>query len=166
MASLAACGDESTVVPGAPADETTDATTDVTADAAGVASTLEKSTMTKPTVTVPTGPSPTTLVTEDLVAGTGAEATKGTTVSVHYVGVHYVDGSQFDASWDRGQPLEFTIGAGQVIAGWDQGVEGMKVGGRRQLVIPADLAYGPRGFPPVIQPNETLVFVVDLVAVR
>ncbi len=119
----------------------------------------------KPTVSVPAGAAPTSLVIEDLVVGTGPEATKGKQVSVHYVGVHYTDGSQFDASWDRGDPLGFTIGSGQVIAGWDQGVAGMKVGGRRQLTIPSALAYGARGFPPVIQPNETLVFVVDLLVV-
>ena len=122
--------------------------------------------MTKPSVSVPDGQAPTTLVTEDLVVGTGVEAVKRSRVSVHYVGVHYSDGTQFDASWDRGSPLPFTIGAGEVIAGWDQGVAGMKVGGRRQLVIPPDLAYGAGGFPPVIQPNETLVFVVDLIAVN
>ena len=119
----------------------------------------------KPTVSLPEGALPTALVITDLVTGTGAEATKGTTVSVHYVGVN-TDGSEFDASWDRGQPLDFRIGAGQVIAGWDQGVAGMKIGGRRQLVIPPDLAYGSRGAPPVIKPNATLVFVVDLLAVR
>lgn len=121
--------------------------------------------MSKPTVSVPTGAVPTTLVAEDLVLGTGTEATKGKTVTVQYVGVH-LDGSQFDASWDRSEPFSFRLGGGQVIAGWDQGVAGMKIGGRRQLVIPADLAYGPRGFPPVIQPNETLVFVVDLLDVK
>ncbi len=118
----------------------------------------------KPTVSLPEGPLPTTLVSTDLVVGTGAEAAPGQQVSVHYVGVH-TDGSQFDASWDSGQPLVFPLGAGRVIAGWDQGVAGMKVGGRRQLVIPADLAYGASGYPPVIKPNETLVFVVDLISV-
>jgi len=127
--------------------------------------TEQEQTMSKPTVSVPTGAAPTTLVQTDLVVGTGAEATKGKTVKVHYVGVHYTDGSQFDASWDRGEAFSFRLGGGQVIAGWDQGVEGMKVGGRRQLVIPGSLAYGARGFPPVIQPNETLVFVVDLLEV-
>ena len=122
--------------------------------------------MNKPTVSIPEGSPPAGLVTDDLVVGTGPEAIKGSQVRVHYVGVHHTDGSQFDASWDRGEPLPFTIGAGQVISGWDQGVEGMRVGGRRQLIIPADLGYGACGFPPVIQPNETLVFVVDLLAVN
>lgn len=128
-------------------------------------STETESAMSKPTVSVPSGPAPTSLVTEDLVVGDGAEAVAGKQVTVQYVGVHYSDGSQFDASWDRGEPFSFLLGGRQVIAGWDQGVVGMKAGGRRQLTIPGDLAYGAQGFPPVIQPNETLVFVVDLLAV-
>jgi len=120
---------------------------------------------TKPTVTVPPGPAPTTLQKQDLILGTGAEAAAGKKVSVQYVGVHYTTGKQFDASWDRGEPFSFTLGAGDVIKGWDQGVPGMKVGGRRQLIIPPDLAYGPAGAPPDIGPNETLVFVVDLLSV-
>ncbi len=120
---------------------------------------------TKPAVTVPTGPAPTTLQKQDLIVGTGAEAVAGKKVSVQYVGVHYATGKQFDASWDRGEPFPFTLGEGDVIKGWDQGVPGMKVGGRRQLVIPPDLAYGPGGAPPDIGPNETLVFVVDLLSV-
>jgi len=120
---------------------------------------------TKPTVTVPSGPAPTTLQKQDLIVGTGAEAAAGKKVSVQYVGVSYSTGKQFDASWDRGQPFSFTLGEGDVIKGWDQGVPGMKVGGRRQLVIPPDLAYGPAGAPPDIGPNETLVFVVDLLSV-
>jgi peptidylprolyl isomerase len=87
-------------------------------------------------------------------------------VTVHYVGVSKANGRQFDASWDRGEPFQFQLGAGQVIPGWDQGVAGMKVGGRRELVIPPRLAYGPAGSPPTIGPNETLVFVVDLLAVQ
>ena len=120
---------------------------------------------TKPTVSVPSGPAPTTLQKQDLVVGTGAQAVAGKKVSVQYVGVHYATGKQFDASWDRGEPFSFTLGEGDVIKGWDQGVPGMKVGGRRQLVIPPDLAYGPSGVPPDIGPNETLVFVVDLLSV-
>ncbi|HVW35563.1 MAG TPA: FKBP-type peptidyl-prolyl cis-trans isomerase [Acidimicrobiia bacterium] len=102
---------------------------------------------------------------KDLIVGKGKEAQAGQKVSVQYVGVAFSTKKQFDASWDRGQPFNFTLGAGDVIKGWDQGVVGMKVGGRRQLVIPPDLAYGPNGYPPVIGPNETLVFVVDLVSV-
>jgi peptidylprolyl isomerase len=120
---------------------------------------------TKPTVTVPSGPAPTTLQKQDLIVGTGAQAVAGKKVSVQYVGVHYTTGKQFDASWDRHEPFSFTLGEGDVIKGWDQGVPGMKVGGRRQLVIPPDLAYGPGGAPPDIGPNETLVFVVDLLSV-
>ena len=108
---------------------------------------------------------PTDLVVTELSEGDGTEATAGSTVSVHYVGVAHSTGEEFDASYNRGTPLQFRLGAGQVIAGWDQGVQGMKVGGRRQLVIPPHLAYGDRGAGGVIRPGETLVFVVDLVAV-
>ena len=117
----------------------------------------------KPTVDVPAGDAPKTLQSKDIVVGTGAEAANGQKVSVQYVGVSFSTKKQFDASWDRGSPFKFTLGAGDVIQGWDQGVVGMKVGGRRQLVIPPDLAYGPGGYPPVIAANETLVFVIDLV---
>ena len=120
---------------------------------------------TKPEITVPKGKAPKKLVVKDIKEGTGAEATAGSNVTVQYVGTSFKNGRQFDASWDRGEPFSFQLGAGSVIPGWDQGVEGMKVGGRRQLVIPPDLAYGPQGSPPAIGPNETLVFVVDLVSV-
>jgi peptidylprolyl isomerase len=119
----------------------------------------------KPTVTVPDTPPPTTLLVEDLTVGSGAEAVAGKQVTVHYVGVSYSTKQQFDASWDRNQPFTFALGSGQVIRGWDQGVARMKVGGRRKLTIPPDLAYGPQGRPPVIAPNETLVFVIDLLGV-
>src|SRR4051812_35720870 len=115
----------------------------------------------KPTVKAPTGKAPTKLVIKDLKRGTGATAKEGRVVTVQYVGVLYKDGKQFDASWDRGQPFQFQLGAGMVIPGWDQGVKGMKVGGRRELIIPPDLAYGPSGNGP-IGPNETLIFVIDL----
>src|SRR4051812_1567807 len=120
---------------------------------------------TKPTVDVPTGPAPTKLVVKDLKTGDGAEAKSGDQVSVQYVGVLYDGGKQFDASWDRGQPFDFQLGSGQVIPGWDQGVAGMKVGGRRELIIPPDLGYGAQGQPPTIPANATLVFVIDLVSV-
>ena len=120
---------------------------------------------TKPKVAVPVGKVPTTLQKTDLIVGNGAEAAAGKKVSVQYVGVSYSTKQQFDASWDRGQPFSFVLGEGDVIKGWDQGVPGMKVGGRRQLVIPPDLAYGANGAPPAIGPNETLVFVVDLLGV-
>ena len=108
---------------------------------------------------------PTDLVVTELVEGEGAEAASGATVSVHYVGVAHSTGEEFDASYNRGTPLQFRLGVGQVIPGWDQGVEGMKVGGRRQLVIPPHLGYGDRGAGGVIKPGETLIFVVDLLGV-
>jgi peptidylprolyl isomerase len=123
-------------------------------------------TSTKPTVEVPDGPPPTTLQVDDIVVGDGAEATAGDTLTMQYVGVNYADGKQFDASWDNGQPFTFQLGGGQVIPGWDQGIEGMKVGGRRELIVPPDLGYGEQGSPPAIKPNETLVFVVDLLDVQ
>jgi peptidylprolyl isomerase len=123
-------------------------------------------TSTKPTVEVPDGPPPTTLQVGDIVVGDGAEATAGDTLTMQYVGVNYADGKQFDASWDNGQPFTFQLGGGQVIPGWDQGIEGMKVGGRRELIVPPDLGYGEQGSPPAIKPNETLVFVVDLLDVQ
>ncbi len=120
----------------------------------------------KPEVAIPAGEEPPgSLVLDDLTVGDGAEATTGTTVEVHYVGVAWSNGKQFDASWDRGDTFSFRLGAGQVIDGWDQGVAGMKVGGRRRLTIPPKLGYGKRGAGGVIKGNETLVFVVDLVGV-
>jgi len=120
----------------------------------------------KPEVTIPEGAPPAALAKEDLVVGTGAEATAGRTVEVHYVGVSWSTKKQFDASWDRGRPFDFPLGAGRVIRGWDDGVAGMRVGGRRRLIIPPELGYGARGAGGAIGPNETLVFVVDLLAVR
>ena len=108
---------------------------------------------------------PTDLVVTDITEGDGAEATSGSTVEVHYVGVSHSTGEEFDASYNRGQPLSFRLGVGQVISGWDQGVTGMKVGGRRQLVIPPHLGYGDRGAGGAIAPGETLIFVVDLLRV-
>ena len=122
-------------------------------------------TATKPVVTVPDAPPPAYLEIEDLVVGTGDTATAGRKVTVQYVGVAYSTKRQFDASWDRGQPFSFPLGAGRVIRGWDQGVAGMKVGGRRKLVIPPRLGYGDRGAGGAIAPGETLIFVVDLLEV-
>jgi peptidylprolyl isomerase len=122
-------------------------------------------TSTKPKVEVPEGQPPSGLEIKDLKEGDGATAKAGDAVTVQYVGINYSNGEQFDASWDNGQPFTFNLGAGEVIPGWDQGVAGMKIGGRRQLVIPPDLAYGEGGSPPAIGPNETLIFVVDLVGV-
>lgn len=104
-------------------------------------------------------------MTEDLTVGEGAEATSGSSVSVHYVGAAFRSGEEFDASWDRDQPFSFRLGKGQVIPGWDAGVQGMRVGGRRRLTIPSAMAYGARGAGGVIAPHEPLVFVVDLLAV-
>ena len=120
----------------------------------------------KPKVEVPAGPPPKQLETEELVEGTGAEAKSGDQITVQYVGANYKTGKQFDASWDRGEPFSFTLGAGEVIPGWDQGIAGMKVGGRRELIIPPELGYGATGSPPVIPPNETLIFIVDLLGVK
>lgn len=119
----------------------------------------------KPDVSIPAGAPPDDLKMEDLVVGTGTEATAGKTVDVQYVGVGWSTRQQFDASWDRASPFSFPLGAGQVIKGWDQGVAGMKVGGRRRLTIPARLAYGDRGAGGAIKPGEALVFVVDLLKV-
>ena len=120
----------------------------------------------KPEIDFPDGPPPDDLEVTELTEGDGQEATSGSTVSVHYVVVAHSTGEEFDASYNRGAPLDFRLGVGQVISGWDQGVQGMKVGGRRRLVIPPHLAYGDRGAGGVIQPGETLIFVVDLVDVR
>jgi peptidylprolyl isomerase len=120
----------------------------------------------KPEIDFPDGPPPSDLEITDLTEGDGAEATAGKTVSVHYVGVAHSTGEEFDASYNRGAPLDFRLGVGQVISGWDTGVQGMKVGGRRRLVIPPHLAYGDRGAGGAIKPGETLIFVVDLLDVR
>jgi peptidylprolyl isomerase len=119
----------------------------------------------KPEVTVPDAPA-TELVTDDIVAGDGAEAKSGDEVEVEYVGVAQSTGTEFDSSFEREEPFSFNLGAGEVIPGWDEGIAGMKEGGRRLLVIPGDQAYGPTGQPPDIGPDETLVFAVDLVAVK
>ena len=151
---FAACGDDDD-------DESTGSSTTETQQTADV------DTSKKPKVEVPEGQPPAGLKIEDLKVGDGATAQTGDAVTVQYVGVAYSTGKQFDASWDSPgqQPFPFTIGAGEVIPGWDQGVAGMKVGGRRELTIPPELAYGEQGYPPDIAPNETLIFVIDLVDV-
>ena len=121
--------------------------------------------MRKPDVTIPDQEPPTDLVLDDIDEGDGEEAIAGSTVTVQYVGVSWSTGEQFDASWDRMEPFRFGLGQGQVIQGWDDGVQGMKVGGRRRLTIPPHMGYGPAGAGGVIAPNETLVFVVDLLGV-
>jgi len=157
---LTGCGDdESSISAG-------DRPSGASAAASSAASSSDNKDLTmKPTVTVPAGPAPSALKIDDLVVGAGAAAEAGKPISVQYVGVSYSTGKQFDASWDSGKAFDFTLGAGKVIQGWDEGIVGMKVGGRRQLTIPPDKAYGAQGFPPVIAPNETLVFVVDLLKV-
>jgi peptidylprolyl isomerase len=120
----------------------------------------------KPVVDPVQGPAPADLVVEDITVGDGDEAKPGQSVSVHYVGVAHSTGEEFDASWNRGAPFDFPLGAGRVIAGWDRGVAGMKVGGRRRLVIPPHLGYGDRGAGGAIRGGETLIFVVDLLGVR
>jgi len=154
---VAGCGDD---------DSSNDSagSTDSTAAEAPEASD-DASNRSRPKVTVPSGAPPKQLEETDLIEGTGAEAKSGDKVTVQYVGVGYDSGKEFDASWNRGEPFSFTLGATEVIPGWDQGVEGMKVGGQRELVIPPELAYGETGAPPAIGPNETLVFVIDLLEV-
>ena len=121
--------------------------------------------MERPVIAKPEGDIPFELGIDDLVEGGGDEAVAGSKVTVHYVGVAFRSGEEFDASWNRGEPFQFRLGKGQVIPGWDQGVAGMKVGGRRRLTIPSAMAYGARGAGGVIAPHEPLVFVVDLLAV-
>jgi peptidylprolyl isomerase len=163
---LAACGNQtkdsrdSASGSAPPAEDATTETTPETAPATDgkISTDLKK----KPAIPKPAGSPPTKLDIEDVVEGKGKAAKKGDTVSVQYVGVAFSTGEEFDASWNGGEPFEFKLGEGAVIQGWDEGVAGMKEGGRRKLTIPADLAYGPQGSPPAIGPNETLVFVVDL----
>jgi peptidylprolyl isomerase len=122
-------------------------------------------TSTKPEIPRPSGSPPRRLEKEDIVRGKGPAAKPGDTVLVHYAGVTFSTGEEFDASWNSGQPIRFPLGGGKVIEGWDKGIVGMKVGGRRMLTIPPELAYGAQGFPPAIGPNETLVFVVDMLEI-
>jgi peptidylprolyl isomerase len=145
-------------------DSSTESTgTTTTESTAAEAAASEK---TKPKVTVPKGAPPKQLETKELEEGSGAEAKAGDEVTVQYVGVNYKNGREFDSSWSRNEPFPLTLGAGSVIPGWEQGIEGMKVGGRRELIIPPELAYGEAGYPPAIGPNETLVFVIDLLEVN
>jgi peptidylprolyl isomerase len=120
----------------------------------------------RPTITIPDGEAPSDLEIVDEIVGDGDEATVGSRVVVHYVGVAWSNGKEFDASWNRGDTFDFRLGAREVIEGWDRGVKGMRVGGRRRLTIPPHLGYGSRGAGGVIKGGETLVFVVDLVGVR
>jgi len=155
---IAGCGSSNDSSTGS-SESTATATESTSAEAAGG----EK---TKPKVAVPKGAPPKQLEVKDLEEGSGVEAKSGDKVTVQYVGVDYKNGKEFDSSWSRNEPYAFGLGAGRVIPGWDQGVEGMKVGGRRELIIPPELAYGEAGAPPAIGPNETLVFVIDLLEVN
>jgi peptidylprolyl isomerase len=160
--STASSGAETTTEAESPQnDETSDEESSQAEEAAS-----EASGKGKPKVSVPQGPPPKKLVTNDLRQGSGPAAKAGDEVTVQYVGVGYDSGEQFDASWDRGEPFTFTLGANQVIPGWEEGIEGIRVGGQRELIIPPGLAYGAAGSPPTIGPNETLIFVVDLLGVK
>jgi peptidylprolyl isomerase len=162
LLAFAGCGDDDS------SDEGTTAAGEETSggEASGaVEKSGDASDRTKPEVTVPDGEPPTELVENELIEGTGAEAKKGDEVTVQYVGVGFESEEEFDSSWSRNEPFSFQLGSGSVIPGWEMGVEGMKVGGRRELVIPSELAYGATGSPPAIGPNETLIFVVDLLEV-
>ncbi|MGY4907210.1 FKBP-type peptidyl-prolyl cis-trans isomerase [Streptomyces sp. 900116325] len=121
--------------------------------------------LTKPEIDLPGGDAPTELTIRDLVVGDGLEAKPGRVVQVHYVGVTFESGKEFDTSWDRGQTFKFAVGGGKVIKGWDRGVRGMKVGGRREIIVPARLGYGNQSPSPLIPAGSTLVFVVDLLSV-
>ena len=125
-----------------------------------------RDTGTKPVIPKPSGSPPRRLQKEDIVRGKGPAAKPGNTLTVHYAGVTFTTGDEFEASWNSGQPYSFPLGAGAVIPGWDKGLAGMKKGGRRMLTIPPELAYGSQGSPPAIGPNETLVFVVDLLEIQ
>jgi FKBP-type peptidyl-prolyl cis-trans isomerase len=157
-AGVAACGSSKTpgvqIAPSAGATSTTVSTP-----------TIPPAISKKPVVSVPKGPAPAGLVVKDLIKGTGTSAHQGQTVTVNYVGVLYKTGKEFDSSWSRNQPFTTALSTGSVIPGWVKGIAGMRVGGRRELVIPPSLGYGKRGSPPTIPPNSTLVFVVDLISV-
>ena len=157
-----ACGDDDS---GEPAAEATQAKTSEEPSPSAQREAL-KDTSTRPVIPKPSGSPPRRLEKQDLVKGKGPAAKPGDTLTVHYVGVAFSTGEEFDASWDRGQPYPVSLGAGDVIAGWDKGLVGMRKGGRRMLTIPPELAYGPEGRPPTILPNETLIFVVDAVALQ
>jgi peptidylprolyl isomerase len=154
---MAGCGDDGASTGADDLEDTAMAT-----DAAGVEVTGNLGE--KPAISLPGGEPPAELVIVDLVEGDGEAATAASRVTTHYVGVSWLQGGQFDASWDRGQPIAF--GLDQVIRGWGEGIPGMRVGGRRLLVIPPDLAYGEASPTPAIAPNDTLVFVIDLVGVE
>ncbi len=153
LLALAGCGDDDS-----------SGTTEGTDTTAAVAASGGSADDGKPKVTVPDGAAPTQLLMKDLTEGSGPAAKRGDNVTVEYVGVGFESGKEFDTSWGR-EPFAFQLGSGQVIPGWEEGVVGMKAGGRRQLLVPPELAYGEAGFPPSIAPNEALVFVIDLLEI-
>jgi peptidylprolyl isomerase len=161
VAGLSACGGSSK----APGVQLAPSSGQTSAAAPTTTANLPPALSRKPTVNVPKGPPPSHLVVKDLITGSGTSARANGTVTVNYVGVLYNTGKQFDSSWTRNQPFTTPLSAGSVIPGWVQGIQGMKVGGRRELIIPPALAYGKSGSPPTIPPNSTLVFVVDLLSV-
>jgi peptidylprolyl isomerase len=164
---LAACGDDDDDGGnGASADTATQQGTGTETTSPADAEAALKDTSKKPVIPKPTGAPPRKLVKEDIVKGTGPGAKNGDTVVVHYVGMNFSNGQEFDASWDTGSPFPVQLGAGMVIKGWDQGLVGIKKGGRRKLTIPPELGYGAEGYPPDIPPNETLVFVVDAIDIQ
>lgn len=163
---VAGCGDDSSTTAETSATTTEEQSPPATEEKSSAEkATEEAEKKTKPQISVPKGAPPAKLVMNDLEVGTGPTAKAGDEVSVHYVGVDYKSGQQFDASWDRGEPFAFELGSNVVIPGWEKGVAGMKVGGRRELVIPPELAYGSQGGGG-IAPNSTLIFVVDLLAIN
>ncbi len=158
-----ACGDERTVTEEPAAEETSAAEQPAEeTQAEGEVPAVSKDLSKKPAIPTPAGTPPAKLIIKDIVVGKGAALKEGQTATAHYVGSSWSTGAEFDSSWDRGAPASFPIAQGAVIQGWVDGLKGMKIGGRRELVIPPDLGYGPQGNPPAIAPNETLVFVVDL----
>ena len=164
LSALAACGGDDDNGEASPPPSTKETQTREEPSPAELREAL-KNTATKPVLPKPTGSPPRRLVTEDVVKGKGPPAKPGDTVTVNYVGVTFSTGEVFDSSWDRGQPIKVRLGAGRVIKGWDRGLVGMRAGGRRILTIPPELAYGRQGYPPAIAPNETLVFVIDMVKI-
>jgi peptidylprolyl isomerase len=164
---LGACGEDDEEGGGASASpETSEERAEATETSPSAQREALEDTSTKPVIPRPSGSPPRRLRKEDVVRGKGPAAKPGDTLTVHYAGVTFSTGEEFDASWNSGQPFVFPLGAGQVIEGWDRGFVGMRAGGRRILTIPPEQAYGAQGFPPAIGPNETLVFVVDLLQIR
>jgi peptidylprolyl isomerase len=158
---MAACGDDDEGSgSGGSADQSTELATETVAPDDAL-----KDTTTKPVIPKPTGSPPRKLVKEDIVKGKGPGAKPGDTVTVNYVGMNFSNGVEFDSSWDSGAPFPVQLGTGSVIAGWDKGLVGVKKGGRRKLTIPPEMGYGAEGYPPDIPPNETLVFVIDVVSI-